>query len=407
MFRLFVSLLLLVFLGCAPVTINEQPAREGDDPGECDDDADNDADGLFDCGDPDCAPAEVCACEDSDGDEVCDQDDACPGEDDRIDPDQDGLPSGCDVCPDDPLNDSDGDTVCDSMDVCLPGDDLVDHDGDGTPTDCDPCPFDPLDDSDFDGVCDSDDECPGGDDTIDLDNNGVPDDCDSGPGVLLLSDANGYIYELDETGVVLAQWNSPISGVRGVTWDRDEGDGFWVVGTGAPGALTKVDWDGTTVRTVIMTKLPGFPSNPRGLDYKTDPAGDVLVLVATEINGIDSMWNFDVGTGSRTIGSTHYMDGFQVGFWGIHQIGPGVEFEVARWTSWPDGTLQRWDGSQAFVSSISTGLVNPRGLSMAPGGDFWVVDQMNNRVVHLSSQGVLLSEFPTPGSNPLGLSYWE
>jgi hypothetical protein len=27
--------------------------------------------------------------------------------------------------------------------------------------------------------------------------------------------------------------------------------------------------------------------------------------------------------------------------------------------------------------------------------------------VHLSSQGVLLSEFPTPGDNPLGLSYWD
>jgi hypothetical protein len=408
MFRLLLSLLLLVFLGCAPITVNEQPEREGDDPGECDDDADNDADGLFDCGDPDCAPAEVCACEDSDGDEVCDQDDACPGEDDRIDPDQDGLPSGCDVCPDDPLNDSDGDTVCDSMDVCLPGDDLVDHDGDGTPTDCDPCPFDLLDDSDGDGVCDSVDECPGGDDSIDLDDNGVPDDCDSGPGVLLLSDGNGTIYELDETGGVLAQWASPIAGLRGVTWDRAAGDGFWIVGSGALGSLTKLDWTGATVTTLVMNGLPGSPNDPRGLDYHVDPAGeDRLVLIGVEINGIDSLWNFGVGTGTRLLGSTHYSDGFLSGFWGVHQIGQNLDSDWARWTSWPDGTLQHWDGSQSFVSSVSTGMSSLRGLSVARGGDFWLVDAANNRVVHLSSTGTLLSEFPTPGSDPLGLSYWE
>ncbi|MEN0060951.1 MAG: hypothetical protein AAGA48_02315 [Myxococcota bacterium] len=34
--------------------------REGDDPGECTDGADNDVDGLFDCNDPDCAGAPDC-----------------------------------------------------------------------------------------------------------------------------------------------------------------------------------------------------------------------------------------------------------------------------------------------------------------------------------------------------------
>jgi hypothetical protein len=96
-------LLIAAFAACTPVTINEVPEREGDDPGECDDDADNDGDGVFDCDDSDCEAADVCSCVDSDGDEVCDEDDACPGEDDRIDPDMDGVPSGCDVCPADRL----------------------------------------------------------------------------------------------------------------------------------------------------------------------------------------------------------------------------------------------------------------------------------------------------------------
>lgn len=407
MFRLCL-LLVVVLAGCAPAYINNAPEREGDAPGECDDDADNDGDGAFDCDDSDCTASDVCSCGDSDDDGTCDEDDICDGGPDDVDPDDDGIPSACDVCPEDPLNDSDEDTVCDSVDICLPGNDLVDHDGDGTPSDCDDCPFDVLDDSDGDGVCDSVDECPGGDDTIDLDGNGVPDDCDSGPGVLLVSDASGTIHELDETGAVLAQWSSPIAGLRGVTWDRADGDGFWVVGTSALGVITKVDWTGTTVRTVVMTALPSAPTDPRGLDFYVDPNGeDRLVLVGVENNGIDSMWNFSVATGTMLLGSTHYMDGFHLGFWGIHQIGQNIAHEQARWTSWPDGTLQHWDGSQAFVTSVSTGLPGLKGLSVAPGGDFWAVDASNQRIVHLSSTGALLDEFPSPGSNPLGLSYWE
>ncbi len=53
-------LLLLVF-GCQDVAIVQQPEHEGDDPGECSDDGDNDEDGLFDCDDPDCSLHPECA----------------------------------------------------------------------------------------------------------------------------------------------------------------------------------------------------------------------------------------------------------------------------------------------------------------------------------------------------------
>ncbi|HPF39589.1 MAG TPA: hypothetical protein P5081_02910 [Phycisphaerae bacterium] len=44
----------------------------------------------------------VHACSDSDGDNVCDGDDACPGFDDNLDADNDRVPDDCDTCPDMP-----------------------------------------------------------------------------------------------------------------------------------------------------------------------------------------------------------------------------------------------------------------------------------------------------------------
>jgi hypothetical protein len=45
---------------CGDVSISVPPEREGDDPGECYDSADNDGNGLFDCDDPACSGAEEC-----------------------------------------------------------------------------------------------------------------------------------------------------------------------------------------------------------------------------------------------------------------------------------------------------------------------------------------------------------
>lgn len=53
--------LFLLSLGCQDIAIVQSPEREGDDPGECSDDGDNDSDGLFDCEDPDCSLHPECA----------------------------------------------------------------------------------------------------------------------------------------------------------------------------------------------------------------------------------------------------------------------------------------------------------------------------------------------------------
>ncbi len=79
--------------------------------------------------------------------------------------------------PDSPdFQDEDADGVCDLEDECPGFDDLLDTNANGIPDGCEPC-FEEGDD-DLDGVCNDLDQCPGFDDNIDNNNNGVPDACE-------------------------------------------------------------------------------------------------------------------------------------------------------------------------------------------------------------------------------------
>lgn len=125
----------------------------------CDDGIDNDADGLTDCDDPDCAGQ--CGNEDSDDDGTIDEDDNCPFmfNPEQEDMDADGVGDECDNCMDVPnpeqtdLNDNgigddceeitncDTDADCPSGMICGANNicEYDDFDGDGYPSniDCD------------------------------------------------------------------------------------------------------------------------------------------------------------------------------------------------------------------------------------------------------------------------------
>jgi len=107
--------------------------------------------------------------DDTDQDGVPDPTDVCPGYDDTVDVDVDGVPDGCDS-----MVDSDNDGIADSMDACIGFDDSVDVDQDGTPDGCDE-----LIDSDGDLISDALDACEGYDDQVDEDQDGIPDGCDT------------------------------------------------------------------------------------------------------------------------------------------------------------------------------------------------------------------------------------
>ncbi len=94
-----ISLLLLAFplvlAGCPPTGDDDDSAAEpgsdfeGDETGECSDEADNDQDGLFDCDDPDCAGAPPCQADDDDA--TADDDDATADDDDATADDDDAT----------------------------------------------------------------------------------------------------------------------------------------------------------------------------------------------------------------------------------------------------------------------------------------------------------------------------
>ena len=111
----------------------------------------------------DCSCAGViCPDGDDDNDGVCNSVDACPGFDDNLDADADGVPDDCDICTgDDASGDTDADGVCDDIDACPGFDDNLDADADGVPDDCDICTGDDASgDTDADGICDDTDTCP-------------------------------------------------------------------------------------------------------------------------------------------------------------------------------------------------------------------------------------------------------
>ncbi len=75
MSRTLVSILpILALVACSSASDDTARRLEGDDPFECEDGADNDRDGLFDCDDPDCADSPSCEESDTDADADADTD---------------------------------------------------------------------------------------------------------------------------------------------------------------------------------------------------------------------------------------------------------------------------------------------------------------------------------------------
>lgn len=219
---------------------------------------------------------------------------------------------------------------------------------------------------------------------------------------LLVSDGNTEdIYALDESGTVLDQYTSPVSGVRGVAHDRSARDGFWVVGTGDLHDFYKLDWSGTLLKKLAVDFT--MASSPRGLDYMVDPKnGNVLVMIGTEGSpSFDALRTYGLKGNSELDGSFVDNGSMLSGVWGVSAVGP-AGLLTEEWTTWNDNTLQLWSGFSRS-QTVSTTLSNLRGIDRDANGDFWVV--AGTQIAHLDSTGKTLGTFAAPGPDPQGLSH--
>ncbi|HOP03712.1 MAG TPA: putative metal-binding motif-containing protein, partial [Tenuifilaceae bacterium] len=208
------------------ICYNGECVPEGSVETNCNDDIDNDGDGLVDCEDPDCDGNGNCQpLEDADLDGYLSDVD-CDDSDPEINPGaaeipDDGVDNNCNG-----QVDENGETTCNSDSDCPDGQHCVDGQceefcfpdcagmecgDDGCGGSCGSCPpgqscFEGSchPDSDGDGVVDFNDVCPGHDDNIDTDDDGIPDGCDDdmdddGDGIANNVDNCPLVFNPDQT----------------------------------------------------------------------------------------------------------------------------------------------------------------------------------------------------------------
>lgn len=229
---------------------------------------------------------------------------------------------------------------------------------------------------------------------------------------LLLTDtASNAIFRLSLDGRVLDQWPSPAARTFGVTHDRRSPDGFWVMGaerTNQPN-LFRISFAGT-----ITASLSAYNPNGinKGLDFilSDSPGNDLLAYPTTNSNAIQVLFGRRVFAGVRWFeGGMQEPSGAQ--FFGVHVERYACDDgrTLIFWTT-RDGTaleLREWPPTLASRELVIPGTNAARGVTRTPRGDFFVVDDQNNRVLHLTPDAVLIDSFATPGRSPADVSYGE
>ena len=203
---------------------------------------------------------------------MCDDIDICPGFDDNIDSDGDGVPNGCDVClGDDATGDSDADGVCDDIDICPGFDDNADDDSDGVPDDCD--------------------ICPGGDDNIDTDGDGDPNFCDVCPADAKDQCAPYLISTPEQMNAIGTDpniWGKYFILTADINLFAYTGTAFNIIGNSATSFTGTFDGNGRTISNFTYTST--------GTDYialfgYVGTGGEIKDLGMTNVNldvGMDS-----------------------------------------------------------------------------------------------------------------------
>jgi hypothetical protein len=208
---------------------------------------------------------------------------------------------------------------------------------------------------------------------------------------------------VDLTGHAFAIFVSPITGLRGVAYDRRARDGFWLCGQGDRNSVYKIQWSGTMTKVPLMTPLVEV----RGLDHYVDPSGvDLIAMVGVNTNNVDVFNTWKASDGALQMSSGHAVGAgaFQAGYWGVRAVGPPDAMGgFDRWLSRSSGAIERWRTAGSNTATVNTMFGAIRGLDVAPDGTFWLV--AGQKIIHANAQGAQMSSFVTPSTDPMGLSY--
>jgi len=149
------------------------------------------------------------------------------------------------------------------------------------------------------------------------------------------------------------------------------------------------------------------------MDYivGTEPSLDLLSFINVNSNGIM------VVTGARANDAMRWYEGGlglsapSAAWFGCHVERYACDdgATLVFWTT-RDGTtleLQTWPFDRPPRQLPIPGTNAARGVTRTPRGDFYIADDQNDRVIHLSPTGALIDSFAAPGTSPGDLSYGE
>jgi len=232
---------------------------------------------------------------------------------------------------------------------------------------------------------------------------------DSGPGdagggaTLLITDVGeNAVYHLRLDGSTITRYAPMVAQIRGVSFDRTATGGFWLSSNTSTLRGYRCDWSGAVVDMVDTGRST---REVYGMDAWINGSGDQeLAIINLNSASVDVISSFTTD-GTFRSAAGHVVGGLTTGFWGTSVTGfmGGTE----RWVTRRSTTTLEYFEVATQISSTSLPVGDLVGVARTSAGTFYVVDQMNARVVHYDDTFMEIDRFDTPGSQPAGISYSE
>jgi len=229
-------------------------------------------------------------------------------------------------------------------------------------------------------------------------------------GPLIIGTANA-LDVLSRKAAAIGRIPVPGEAIRAVSHDRRDGDGVWTLVASSPARIAKIGWDGSTIRTLTLTRPPLARARAfLGLDHVMghSAASDLLLVLYVNMLGVpvvegirirDGTMRFSIGfskeanvTGVRADGLRHdTVDGLLVLDW---------------WTVRDGERFERWRFFYGFVDRLEDRRLGAHldAFDVPPWREIWGVDRAKHRVVRLGSDGALVEVMPIGEQDPQSLA---